>query len=165
MDWISNPARSWSWRWTSDCKTHLSHPISLPFPPPLTRNLHFQPIIAVQNTLPPMQIPTATALVLFSQNFVGALFLSFSDTIFTNSLSTLIPEYTPSINPQTVINAGATGFRTVINGEQLANVLVAYAKSVDRVFYLTAGAAVVCFTFSWFLGWKDIRKKDQVSKA
>lgn len=105
------------------------------------------------------------ALAVFSQAFAGALFLSFSDTIFTNSLKTLIPEYAPSVNPQTVINAGATGFRTIIKGAELADVLVAYAKSVDRVFYLTAGAAVGCFVSGWFIGFKDIRKKNQVSKA
>jgi hypothetical protein len=105
------------------------------------------------------------ALVMFSQAFAGALFLSFSETIFTNSLRTLIPKYAPSVNPQAVINAGATGFRANINGTDLANVLVAYAKSVDRVFYLTTGAAVCCFTYAWAMGWKDIRTKDQVSNA
>lgn len=105
------------------------------------------------------------ALVMFSQAFAGALFLSFSETIFINSLNTLIPEYAPSVNPQSVINAGATGFRTIIKGTELADVLVAYAKSVDRVFYLTVGAAVACFAFGWFMGFKDIRKKNQVSKA
>ena len=105
------------------------------------------------------------ALVMFSQAFAGALFLSFSDTIFTNSLKTLVPKYAPSVNPQTVINAGATGFRSMMKEAELAGVLVAYAKSVDRVFYLTAGAAVGCFTFGWFMGFEDVRKKNQVSKA
>jgi hypothetical protein len=105
------------------------------------------------------------ALAVFSQSFAGALLLSFSDTILTNSLKSLVPEYAPSVDPQTVINAGATGFRTTIKGAELAGVLVAYAKSVDRVFYLTAGAAVGCFVFGWFLGFKDIRNKNQVSKA
>ena len=105
------------------------------------------------------------ALVMFSQSLAGALFLSFSETIFTNSLQTLIPKYAPSVDPQIVINAGATGFRTMIKGADLAGVLVAYAKSVDRVFYLTVGAAVGCFSFAWAMGWKDIRKKKQVSKA
>jgi len=105
------------------------------------------------------------ALVMFSQAFTGALFLSFSDTIFTNSLNTLVPKYAPSVDPQVVINAGATGFRTMIKGAELAGVLVAYAKSVDRVFYLTVGAAMGSFTFGWFMGLKDIRKKNQVSKA
>jgi hypothetical protein len=105
------------------------------------------------------------ALLMFSQAFAGALFLSFSAVIFTNSLKTLVPQYAPSVNPQTVINAGATGFRSMIRGGELAGVLVAYAKSVDRVFYLTAGAAVGAFIFGWFMGFKDIRKKNQISKA
>ncbi|KAI0376197.1 putative MFS multidrug transporter [Hypomontagnella monticulosa] len=123
------------------------------------------PIIAVQNTLPPAQIAVAMALTMFSQNFGGALFLSFSETIFTNSLKTLIPEYAPSVDPQTVIDAGATGFRGSISSSALANVLLAYAQSVDRVFYLTAGASVACFIFAWGTGWVDIRKKKEVSKA
>lgn len=105
------------------------------------------------------------ALVIFSQSFAGALFLSFSSTIFTNSLKTLIPKYAPSVDAQTIINAGATGFRKVITGTDLAGVLIAYAKSVDPVFYLTAGMAVGCFVFAWGMGWKDMRKKSEVSKA
>ncbi|KAK9315522.1 major facilitator superfamily domain, general substrate transporter [Lipomyces starkeyi] len=116
-----------------------------------------------QNVLPPPQIPVATALVMFSQTFAGALFLSFSDTIFTNSLSTLVPQYAPNVDPQTIINAGA--FRSDLSGSELATVVIAYAKSVDRVFYLTTGMACGCFLFSWAMGWKDIRKKNTVSKA
>ena len=102
---------------------------------------------------------------MFSQTFSGALFLSLSDTIFTNSLKTLILDYAPSVNPQTVINAGATGFRSTIPAKDLGNVLIAYAKSVDGVFYLTTGMACGCFLFSWGMGWKNIRKKETVSNA
>jgi hypothetical protein len=105
------------------------------------------------------------AFVMFSQSLAGALFLSFSDTIFTNSLKTLIPKYAPSVDPQVVINAGGTGFRTIVKGTELAGVLVAYAKSVDRVFYLSAGMAVGYFVSGWFIGFKDIRSKNQLSKA
>ncbi|KAI9667450.1 MAG: hypothetical protein M1821_000266 [Bathelium mastoideum] len=124
-----------------------------------------QPIIAVQNTLPPAQIPVAMALVMFSQSFGGALFLSFCDTIFTNSLKTLVPKYAPSVDPEVIINAGATGFRTVISKVQQTGVLVAYSKVVDRVFYFTTGLAAASFAFCWFMGFNDIRKKNQVSKA
>jgi hypothetical protein len=102
---------------------------------------------------------------MFSQTFGGALFLSFADTIFTNSLKTLVPQYAPSVNPEAVIAAGATGFRGTISGSDLVQVLIAYAKSVDRVFYLTTGAAGGCFIFAWGMGWKDIRRKKEVSKA
>jgi hypothetical protein len=105
------------------------------------------------------------ALLMFGQAFGGALFLSFCDTIFTNGLKNLIPKYAPSVDPQIVINAGATGFRAKINATELPGVLLAYAKTVDRVFYLTAGLAAACFLSGWFMGFKDIRKKNQVSKA
>ena len=124
-----------------------------------------QPIVAVQNLLAPEQIPVAMALLMFAQTFGGALFLSFSGTIFTNSLKSLIPKYAPTVDAQAVITAGATGFRKLISGADLADMLVAYAKSVDRVFYLTAAAGVCCFIFAWGLGWKDIRKKNEVSKV
>ncbi|KAL9623476.1 MAG: hypothetical protein Q9160_002156 [Pyrenula sp. 1 TL-2023] len=123
------------------------------------------PLIAVQHTLPPAQISIAMALLMFSQNFGGALFLSFGETILANSLKTQIPKYAPSVDPKIVINAGATGFRAVVDKSLLHGVLKAYATGVDRVFYLTAAAGVVCLVFSWGMGWKDIRKKKEVSKA
>lgn len=128
--------------------------------------LAFQmPIIAVQNTLAPALISTAMAMVLFSSTLGGAMFLTFASTIFTNSLKTLIPQYAPNVDPQIVIEAGATGFRKVVSEKDLADILVAYAKSVNRVFYMIASTACVCFVFAWGMGWKDIRKKKQVSKA
>jgi len=105
------------------------------------------------------------ALVMFSQTFAGALFLSFADTIFTNSLTTLIPQYAPDVDPQVIINSGATGFRSIVSRADLPGILVAYAKSVDRVFYMTAGMSVGCFVFAFGMGWKDIRAKKQVSNT
>ncbi len=85
------------------------------------------------------------ALLMFSQAISGALFLSFSDTIITNSLQTLVSKYAASVDPLAIIDAGATGFRTIVQGSDLTGVLMAYSDSVDRVFYLTAAAAVSCF--------------------
>lgn len=122
-------------------------------------------MVAVQNTLLPVEIPVAMAMLQFCQTFGGALYLSFSSTIFTNSLRVLIPEYAPSADANAVINAGANEFAKVVTENQLANVLMAYAKSVNRVFYLTTGTGVACFVFAWGMGWKDIRVKKELSKA
>lgn len=100
------------------------------------------------------------ALVIFSQSFGASLFLSFAETIFSNSFRTLISQYAPSVNGQSVIEAGATGFRQIISGPELAGVLTAYAKSIDRVFYLAAGMGAACFVFALGMGWKDLRKKE-----
>ena len=100
------------------------------------------------------------ALTMFGQTFGGTLFLSFPDTVFTNRLESLIRRYAYSVDPDA---AGATGFSKIISGKDLVSVLVAYAKSVDRVFYLIAGAGLDCFIFGWGIGWKDAREKDEVS--
>ena len=115
--------------------------------------------------MPPQQLPIAMALTIFSQSFGAAVFLSFAETIFSNSFGNLIPKYAPSVNAQSIIDAGATKFRKIVSGTNLAGVLIAYARSVDRVFYLAAGMGVGCFIFAWGMGWKDLRKKKEVSKA
>ena len=115
--------------------------------------------------MPPPQLPIAMALTIFSQSFGAAVFLSLAETIFSNSFGNLISEYAPSVNGQSIIDAGATGFRKTVSGTNLAGVLIAYAKSIDRVFYLAAGMGVGCFVFAWGMGWKDLRKKKEITKA
>lgn len=105
------------------------------------------------------------AIMMFCSTFGGALFLSLADTVLTNSLHTEIPVYAPGVNAAAVIAAGATGARNVVSPAELPGILMAYAKSINRVFYLPVGAAAGCFIFGWGLGWKDIRKKKDPAKA
>ncbi|KAH8705863.1 putative MFS multidrug transporter [Talaromyces proteolyticus] len=122
------------------------------------------PVIAIQNTLSPDAVSISMSLLSFSQTFGGAVFLTFGDTVFTNSLSTTVPTYAPGVNPEVVIAAGGTGLREVIsNPELLYGVLVAYGKTIDRVFYLAAGCACATFLTTWGMGWKDIRKKQDTT--
>lgn len=89
-----------------------------------------------------------------------AIWLTVANTIFNNSLRTLIPEYAPSINPQVVIDAGATGIRDVVSdGPVLYQVLSAYAKAIDNTFYISAASLAASLFFVWGTGWIDIRKK------
>ena len=123
------------------------------------------PVIAVQNCVTPFQIPTAMALVMFSSTLGGALFLSFSQTILTNSLRELIPRHTSSVDAEVIIDAGATGFRALVSKADLPGVLVAYSDSIDRVFYLCAGASVGVFLASFGMGWKNIKAKKEIVGA
>ena len=81
------------------------------------------PIIAIQNLLAPAQIPVAMSLLMFSSTLGGALFLSFADTIFTNSLRSLLPKEAPGAKIEAVINAGAYGFRHAVSKADLPGVL------------------------------------------
>ncbi|KAK4958970.1 hypothetical protein LTR10_003769 [Elasticomyces elasticus] len=123
------------------------------------------PLVAVQNNLPPAMVPLAISLCMFTGMLFGAVFLSASATIFTNSLRTFIVQLAPTADLDAILTAGATGFRKVISPEELPGVLLAYAKSVDRVFYLCAALAALCLPFSFGLGWTNIKKKAQEKKA
>jgi hypothetical protein len=120
------------------------------------------PFVAIQNTLPASMISISMSLLTFTQTLGGAVMLTCGETIFTNSLRETIPTYANGVNPEAIIAAGATGFRGIItNPTQLAGVLIAYSKSIDRVFYLAIGCSCACFFCAWGMGWKDIRKKSK----
>ncbi|KAK5682711.1 hypothetical protein LTS10_005841 [Elasticomyces elasticus] len=112
-----------------------------------------------------MLSPTSTTGEWFTGMLFGAVFLSASATIFTNSLRTFIIQLAPTADLDAILTAGATGFRKVISPEEVPGVLLAYAKSVDRVFYLCAALAALCLPFSFGLGWTNIKKKAQEKKA
>jgi hypothetical protein len=116
-------------------------------------------IVAVQHALPPTQAPLAISLLMFSGMLSGALLLSFSATIFTQSLRKLIPRQDPAADARAIIAAGATGFRHLLNPSEIGSILIAYAKSIDRVFYLITALSAVSFFLAFGLGFKDIREK------
>lgn len=111
------------------------------------------------------QIPTAMALIMFCQSFFNSNLLSYAEVIFTTSLKSLVPKYAPGVNPESVIGTGVTEFRKTLPANELPGVLEAYAKSVDRVFYLVAGASGAAFLLSFAMGFTDIRgtRKSQPS--
>ncbi|KAJ5746424.1 hypothetical protein N7520_011606 [Penicillium odoratum] len=124
------------------------------------RGFGFQtPIIAIQNSLQPSQISVGMAVLMFTQTLSGAVFLTISNVIFDAGLRSLLPKDAPNADMTAIIAAGATGFRSVVSSEDLPGVLIAYAKSIDYVFYMTAGMGVLMFIISFGMGWKDVRKK------
>jgi len=103
-------------------------------------------------------------MLISCQNFGSAIFLIFGETIFTNSLKTLIAQYVPGVDAKTLIAAGATGWRSILSDSQVAGLLKAYAGSIDRVFYLATGASIAAMIFACGMGWGDIRKKKVVEQ-
>jgi hypothetical protein len=105
------------------------------------------------------------AFLLFIQTFSGALFLSFAETIFSNSLVSGLAEFAPTVDAEAVIAAGASSFRSILQPGQLEGVLLAYSLSLVRCFYLAAATAAAVFVTCWGMGWKDVRKSKRISGA
>jgi hypothetical protein len=130
------------------------------------RGMGFQiPIIAVQNNSSKEEISIVNALVVFSQNLGGAVFLSLAEVIFSNGLRHDLASYAPEVNPEVVIVAGATAVRGVVPAASLPGVLLAYNKSFDRVMYLATGAAGGAFLFAFGMRWMSIKKVQAVKPA
>ncbi|KEF53516.1 uncharacterized protein A1O9_10491 [Exophiala aquamarina CBS 119918] len=115
--------------------------------------------VAVQNLVPPPQIPIAMGIIIFSQNMGGAVFLVAANAIFSNSLRKQLLQRVEAIKiaPDIIIGTGFRSLRKLVSGDALAAVLHAYSNSIDHVMYLGIAISVATFAFSWGLGWKDIR--------
>jgi hypothetical protein len=103
------------------------------------------------------------AFLLFIQTFSGALFLSFAETIFSNSLVSGLANFAPTVDAEAVITAGASSFRSLLEPGQLESVLLAYNQSLVHCFYLAAATAAAVFVTCWGMGWKDVRESKRVS--
>jgi hypothetical protein len=121
-----------------------------------------QPLIAIQSLIPAEEQSIAMAILIFCQNFGGAVFLTITETIFGNSLQRLIADYVPGVDVKAVIATGATGWRSILSENQVSGVLRAYAGSIDGAFWLALGTSFGTMAFALGMGWVDIRKKKEV---
>ena len=124
------------------------------------------PFIAVQSSIPPTMIPVAMAMLSFTQTFGGSVYLAIDEAILTSGLESNLPEYAPGADPTAIMAAGASasGVLQAVHGDRgkLAGVLVAYAKSIHDIFYLTAALSSLIFGIALLgMGMKDIRKKGE----
>ncbi|PSN61935.1 efflux pump protein [Corynespora cassiicola Philippines] len=124
-------------------------------------------IIAVQYALPPSQVPLSLAFLIFAQNIGGAVSSVVATTIFSQTLTSKIHLYAPSVSSEAALAAGggADAVRALVprGSEELAGVFRAYTMSLRNVLFLLLAFAAMSFIFSWGMGWKDIRKKKDVT--
>ena len=134
------------------------HPLAISLDHRLTNR--YQAYIAVQNTVPAPQIPTAMSIVLFCQNLGGSVALPAANAIFSNFLRSELRDRIAIIRtePDVIVDAGVRSIRRIVSGDALRATLTAYANAIDVVMYLGIGVAVAAFGFGWGLGFKDIRK-------
>ncbi|PWY91193.1 MFS general substrate transporter [Aspergillus heteromorphus CBS 117.55] len=95
-----------------------------------------------QTVLPLSDITLGTSVIMFCENLGGAIMESVATNMFTNQLVRNIAKEVPSIDPETVVNAGATELASQVPVSLYPAVLVAYNKAVTHTFYV--GLAVAC---------------------
>lgn len=117
--------------------------------------------MSIQAALPQSTLPIGNAIIMFSQTLSGAMFLAVSNSVLSNGLVTEIAKRIPNIDPDTVVNAGATGIRSIVTGEDmLLLVLEAYNVAVRHVFIIAVVCGALSFLVSWGFEWKSIKGKN-----
>lgn len=64
------------------------------------------PLIVVQATLPMNDVPTGTAIIMFSQILGGALFIAVGENIFLNELVKNVQAFLPGFDVAGVLESG-----------------------------------------------------------
>ncbi len=98
-------------------------------------------------------------IVLFCQNMGAATWLVTANAIFNNGLRDQLQQRVSEIgvDPDFIVNTGATTIRQLLQGDRLAAALECYTEAISHVMYLGIGLSIATLLFGTGLGWKDIR--------
>ncbi|KAH0548114.1 hypothetical protein GP486_008157 [Trichoglossum hirsutum] len=118
-----------------------------------------QPLMAVQAVLDMEDVPIGTSIIVFAQTLGGALLISVGQNVLTNRLVSGLLEAVPSLNPNIVLQTGATSLKTAIDPQYMDGVLFAYNRALDQTFYVLT--AMACLTIFGALGteWRSVKEK------
>ncbi|EPS44955.1 hypothetical protein H072_993 [Dactylellina haptotyla CBS 200.50] len=117
------------------------------------------PFVAVQVVLSSQDMPVGNALAIFFNSLGGSISISIAQNIFTNTLLKELPKTAPGVNPQLVINAGATALRFVISKANLAGVILAYNTAITTCFILPIAVGGIAFLCSLGMEMKSVKGK------
>lgn len=116
-------------------------------------------IIVGQASVSNADLSTATAMILFFQTIGGAFFVQGGQSAFTNKLLKTLPNTAPGVDPQLVLNTGASNLRSAFHGDQLAGILEAWLKGQRDAYILAIVLGAIAFVVACTAPWKSIKGK------
>lgn len=114
--------------------------------------------VAAQAVLALSDVSIGTAMVMFVQILGGALFVSVAQNVFTNKLiENLTLLQISGLDPQVIVNSGATILRTLVDPSRLNEVLIAYNMALVEAFKVAL--ILSCLSIFGALGieWKSVK--------
>ncbi|KAK4943234.1 hypothetical protein LTR10_017076 [Elasticomyces elasticus] len=116
-----------------------------------------QPGVAAQAVLQKKDVPIGVSLLFFFRNLGGALFLSIAENVFENELIGGL-KHIPGLDGATILRAGATGMRKVIDPQYVQEVLVVYNGALVKVYYCAVAVSVASIIGSLTMEWRNVKK-------
>ncbi|KAK2756713.1 hypothetical protein FQN54_005159 [Arachnomyces sp. PD_36] len=114
--------------------------------------------MAVQTILSNKDIPTGAALMFFAQSLGGAIFVSVGQNVFSNSL---LPGLSgiPGLEPNVVMDTGATALKSIVDPTYLDGVLHAYNGALVSSYQVALILACVSILGALPMEWKSVKGK------
>lgn len=128
--------------------------------------LGFQvPVSAVQATLPQIDIPSGSAMIIFVQTIGGAFLVSAGESAFEATLTKKLLASDPSVNPLQVIGTGATDVRTVFAPADIPFILRAYVSGIQTAFIVAIALAGACTIIAFGAKWQKLQSPPKPEEA
>ncbi|GIJ92467.1 hypothetical protein Asppvi_011449 [Aspergillus pseudoviridinutans] len=118
------------------------------------------PVIAVQESLPSEELAMATSSLTLLMYLGSAIGTSVGQTIFRSGIPGALAQYAPFVDPELVINTGATEIQQLVTPDQLPGLLRAYNEALTQIFFYPTASAAVAVLLAFGLGWKRIGVDD-----
>ncbi|MCJ1370644.1 hypothetical protein MMC20_001857 [Loxospora ochrophaea] len=123
-----------------------------------------QPIMAAQTVLPRVDVPIGTALMMFATGSSGAIFVSVGQNIFTNRLASGLAQVA-GIDPQSIIHAGATAFRSFVDPRLLDAVISVYNKALTDTFIVGVVMGSLSILPALAMEWRSVKGKGKGAQS
>ena len=120
--------------------------------------------LSAQVVLPRGDVSTGIAVMFFSQQLGGAIFVSVGQNVFINSLVSGLANI-PGLSAMTIVNAGATDIRQDVPLQYLPKVLTRYNHALTRTFVIATGMTALSILGSLAMEWKSIKKSEKLTAA
>jgi MFS family permease len=119
-----------------------------------------QASMAAQTCLEKKDVTIGVALMFFFQGLGGAIWLSASEVVFTNSLVKNLKGIA-GITPELITHTGATDLRTIVLPQYLDAVLVAYNRAIMDTLYIAVGTAAISIIAGLTMEWRNVKGMEQ----
>ncbi|KAH8812481.1 major facilitator superfamily domain-containing protein [Xylogone sp. PMI_703] len=112
--------------------------------------------LAAQAVLPREDVSTGTAVMFFSQQLGGAIFVSVGQNIFIRSLVSGL-DNVPGLSVMAIVNTGATDIQRDVPSQYLPQILKAYNHALTRTFIIATIMGALSILGSFTMEWKNIK--------
>ncbi|KAJ5994691.1 major facilitator superfamily transporter, partial [Penicillium waksmanii] len=123
------------------------------------------PVSAAQATLPPDDIPSGSAILVFMQTIGGAFLVSAGESAFESTLLKQLGATAPWIDPLQVISTGATDVRKVFSPDDVPFILRAYVRGIQTALIVAIAVAGTCTIIAFGAKWEKMQAPPKAEEA